>query len=374
MRVNSATAASLSPTYVHDKSGNLTAVIEPYIESYGIHHYDIIYAVSYQSVNQAINNVIASIVALSAGILLVSVGVWYLLINRLFLQPIAGVSRLALLISKGDLDRQIHLERRDEIGDLATAVDTMASSLKADIAKLKQIDELKSEFLMITAHSLRTPLTVIEGSIDNFKKAHPTQTLPIDLDTIEANIKRLGHFAEDALTISTMEVGQSHITLNPLEITPILQRLADEFAPLAAQKKLHFNAQINTDAWVKLNQPYFHSALWNLLDNAYKFTPENGSIELAATTREDHVSITVKDTGIGIAPSEVPRLFTKFHRATDTLSYNYEGTGIGLYLTKLILEQHDGSIHVDTAEGKGSTFTLFLPVAPRPDPPKTKDL
>lgn len=362
INVNVNDAASVSPTYIYNKNGDLVDIVEPYLESYGIHSYDVVYGISYTSVNRSVRDTITSIIGLSVGILLVSLVIWYFLINWLFLRPVAHVSHVALQISKGDLDKQVHLNRNDEIGDLAAAVDAMASSLKADITKLKQIDELKSEFLMITAHSLRTPLTIIEGYIDNFKDMQAKDNPgPIDLDTIEVNIKRLGHFAEDALTISTMEVSQSHVALTPVEIAPILQDIAEEFTTVAKQKKIHFTPKIDTKAWVNLNNPYFHSAIWNLLDNAYKFTAENGEIELTATTVGTNVEIVIKDNGIGIAEKEVPRLFTKFHRGTDTLNYNYEGTGIGLYLTKLIVEQHAGTIEVETREGEGSKFTMKLP-------------
>jgi signal transduction histidine kinase len=375
IKVSATDAIAVTPTYIHSGNGNLVAIVEPYVESYGIHRYNVVYGISYQSVNQSIDSIVTSIIALSAGILLLSLLAWYFLINRLFLQPIARVSRIALLISKGEFNQQIHLERSDEIGDLANAVDTMASSLKADITKLKNTDQLKSEFLMIIAHNLRTPLTVIAGYIDTLKiAADPGQILHDHVGEISANVTRLGHFAEDALTISTMEEGQTSLHRDPLEMAPILQGVADEFTSLAAQKKLKFSMNIKTSAWVSLSKPYFHSALWNLLDNAYKFTPEAGAVELSAITRGNNLEITVKDSGIGIKESEVPKLFTKFHRATDTLTYNYEGTGIGLYLSKLIVEQHDGSISVETTEGAGSTFTMRLPIVSPPSTDNSKPL
>jgi two-component system OmpR family sensor kinase len=356
-------ASSLSPTYLNDSQGNIVGIVQPYLETYGIHRYDVVYGISYKSVNQSIQNIITSILALSAGILSVSLGVWYFLINWLFLRPVAKLSQTAQQISLGDLDKQIHLSRNDEIGDLAAAVDNMASSLKADIAKLKQIDQIKSEFLMITAHSLRTPLFIIDSYIDKIKNSPSPGDLQADLDTITSNVKRLGHFAEDALTISTVEEGQSHIALKPTEIAPVIQSIANEFSELSIQKNITFTSSIETAATVKINAPYFHSALWNLLDNAYKFTGKGGTIELKATTSGDKLDIAITDSGIGISTAEIPQLFTKFHRGTGTLVYDYEGTGIGLYLTKLIADQHGGTISVNSIEGKGSIFTLQLPIA-----------
>jgi signal transduction histidine kinase len=100
-----------------------------------------------------------------------------------------------------------------------------------------------------------------------------------------------------------------------------------------------------------------------LLDNALKFTPVNGDIYVNMKRVGDTIQISIKDTGIGIAPEEMKRLFTKFHRGTSTITYNYEGTGIGLYVTKLIIDEHKGSIAVDSTSGKGSTFTVLIPLA-----------
>ena len=356
-------ASRVTPTYIYSQS-DVTRIVQPYLESYGIHRYNVIYAISYTSVDQSIQKIVTSILILSAAILVFSLAIWYVLINWLFLRPVDKVSEKALLVSKGDLDQQIHLNRNDEIGDLASAVSSMATSLKADINKLKEVDDLKSEFLMITAHSLRTPLAIMKEYIQIIKdSAKKGEDLSPNLEAIMLNLKKLDHFAEDALTISTMEEGDTKINLTPTDITPEIQKVVDEFQDIAKQKGINFKAEINVSAKVNLNVSYFRSALWNLLDNAYKFTPKGGSISLNAQQSGSKVEIRVSDSGVGIAEEEIPKLFTKFHRATSTLEYNYEGTGIGLYLTKLIAEQHGGSISLDSTSKNGTTFLLTLPLA-----------
>lgn len=362
IKATSDAATSLSPSYLHDSNGNLIGIVQPYVENFGIHRYAVIYGISYRSVDRTIRDIVGLITALSTIILLASLVVWYFLINQLFLRPVAHLSQIALLISKGDLNRQIRLGRSDEIGDLANAVDTMASSLKADIAKLKEVDKLKNEFMMITSHNLRTPLTIIKSYLELITSMKPPPQLQKILDTIGVNAMRLGGFAEDVLTISTIEAGQNILNREPTEMAPVLDAIAKEFAMLANQKKLQFNSVIDTTAQVNLSKAHFRSALWNLLDNAYKFTAEGKSVELTAHTVSGQLEITVKDTGIGIDAVEIPHLFTKFHRGTDTLEYDYEGTGIGLYIAKLIIEQHGGRITVESTKGQGSRFTISLPV------------
>jgi len=364
--VSEAAASAVTRTYLHDGHGNVVGIVEPYLEGFAIHRYNVVYGISYQRVDQDIRKIVTLIVSLSVAILLVSLLVWYVLINRLFLRPVSRISQDALAVSKGDLNRKMRLGRNDEIGDLAAAVDTMASSLKADITKLQEVDRLKSEFLMITSHNLRTPLTIIQGYLEVLKSAELPDDVRKMVEQIAVNVLRLLGFAEDVLTISTIETGNQNSWHETQEMRPILERIATDFDSLCAQKKLRFTPTIATDAWVDLDRSHFQSAIWNLLDNAYKFTPEGGSISLTVTTTEDRLQITVTDTGIGISALEMPKLFTKFHRATGTLRYDYEGTGIGLYISKLIIEQHGGGITVSSVEGKGSTFTIWLPTVPPP--------
>lgn len=369
IKVSSNQASSLTSSNIYDRNHNLVGIIQPYIESFGIHRYAVIYGISYESVNHNIQSIVDGILILSAAILLFSLVVWYFLINQLFLKPVAQLSQLALVISHGDLNRPIRLARRDEIGDLALAVDTMAGSLKADITKLKEVDKLKNEFMMITSHNLRTPLTIINSYLEQISTMNPPKELKGLLEPIGLNAMRLGGFAEDVLTVSTLEAGQDILHKRPTELRPVLETVAKEFTGLAKQKQLHFTSDISTRATVDLSRQHFRSAIWNLLDNAYKFTADGGLVNLSARDVDGQVEITVKDSGIGIRQSELPKLFTKFHRGTDTMQYDYEGTGIGLYIAKLIIEQHGGHITVDSREGKGSTFRVTLPTMPVPVKP-----
>ena len=117
---------------------------------------------------------------------------------------------------------------------------------------------------------------------------------------------------------------------------------------------------------IKASQGHLSSAIWNLLNNAYKFTPAGGRISLRVTDQDNWLRIEVADTGIGISDEEKPRVFTKFHRSTGALEYDYEGTGIGLYITKLVIEQHGGTIDFTSQLGKGTSFVIKLPLQPAP--------
>jgi signal transduction histidine kinase len=142
-----------------------------------------------------------------------------------------------------------------------------------------------------------------------------------------------------------------------------MQKIAKETLPTAQLRKLHFKSDIQTNAPIHISPPHVRSAIWNLIDNAIKFTPEGGEVLLKVSETDGMVAISVADNGIGISQEEMPKLFTKFHRATSVTVYDYEGTGIGLYASKIIVEEQGGKISVTSEEGKGSTFTIYLPIA-----------
>jgi signal transduction histidine kinase len=361
--VNAQQASSFDTVLVTDH-GKLTRVITPYIEDFGAHRYSIVYDVSYKAIDQSIRQLTTGIIFLAFGALILSIAISYFFINRLFLDPVRQVSNAAIAISKGDLDKKIEPKRNDEIGDLATSVNTMADALKADIQKLRDVDAIKTEFMMIASHNLRTPLTIIQGYLDTLLL---NKELPQDVrgtvEVVAASGNRLSVFAEDILTVSRLEAGENVMKSRyKTDLKELLERIANDFRSLAKEKKLDFQVLLpDHPCYSIISMPHIRAAIWNLLDNAVKFTKE-GSITLKLEVQAGKASISVSDTGTGIDPEEVPKLFTKFHRGTSTEQYDYEGSGIGLYLTKLIVDQHGGTIAVDSKLGKGTTFMVVLPI------------
>jgi signal transduction histidine kinase len=377
-------AASFQPIYIYNKQNSIKRIIYPFIGDDGSHQYALVYDISSASVNKAVRQLEQSIIIYSLIGLVVSAIVTYLLINRLFLIPIKELRDQALIISSGYYREEITVVRNDEIGDLAQSVKQMATTLTDDINKLKEVDKVKSEFMMIASHNLRTPLTIIDGNLELARSQTISEALGKILSNIETNSQRLKIFAEDLLIISSVEAGQKIFTTETLDIDSLINRIAKDFANMAETKHVKFIPSIaTTNVQIQGSSVHLRNAIYNLLDNALKFTPENGTIEMGMIHSGETIQISVKDDGAGIAPDEISKLFTKFHRGTSTLEYNYDGSGIGLYLTRLIITEHRGSIDVKSELGKGSTFTITLPVpdqaaettppaaAPVPTPPST---
>jgi signal transduction histidine kinase len=361
--VSTGDASSFNALYKYDSSNSIQRIIYPFIEDNGGHAYNVVYDISSAEVGTAVRKLEQSILTYSLIGLVLSAIVTYLLINRLFLIPIKQLRDRAIIISAGHYSEEIAVIRNDEIGDLAGSVRQMAESLKGDILKLQEVDKVKSEFMMIASHNLRTPLTIIDGYVELVKSETISPELRQMVDTIDSNSKRLGIFAEDLLIISSLEAGQKIFTKEQVDVDKLLATIATDFTVMADSEQIKFVANVApTGFQIQGSTVHLRSAIYNLLDNALKFTAEQGQIELSLAHVADAIQIVTKDNGVGIAPEEINKLFTKFHRGTSTLNYNYEGTGIGLYLTKLIITEHGGTIAVQSELGKGSTFTITLPL------------
>lgn len=347
----------------YDAQGFITQIIQPYVEDFGGYRYALVYTISTAKAEKQIMQVSFAIILLGLLFVAASTALSYIVLNRLFIRPVREISRLSNVISAGNLEQQIVTSRADEIGDLARSVNKMSNNLKADIVKLQDADKLKSEFMMIASHNLRTPLTVMKGYVESARTLPMTSELQNIFSNINASTIRLSEFAEDVLSVATIEAGELTADANALTIKPTLVKIIDEFSVVAKQKQITVQDElIIQQEKVRINEAHFRSALWNLLDNAYKFTEPNGQIMVKAFAQDGQLTIQVIDSGIGIAQDELPKLFTKFHRATSTLQYDFEGIGIGLYLTKLILEVFHGTISVESNKGKGSCFTVTLPI------------
>ena len=365
--VSANAAASFRPVYLMGADQAIRQIIYPYFEGSGAHRYSVVYDISSHQIDLQVSKETRGVAVLAAGALLLTIVTTYFLINRFILRPIRQVSRQAAIISSGNLEQQIIINSRDEIAQLGKAVNSMTNSLKASIAKLRELDKMKSEFMMIASHNLRTPLTIINGYLESAEKMTDVAQLRQALERISISSKRLGVFAEDVLTISRFELtGDTEIRREPTNLTEFIREMVDDFGRISHQQKRHFTAYFDDRPRpTLLSKPHIRSAVWNILDNALKFTPAGGQITLKLDDNGQQARIIVSDSGIGINEEELPKLFTKFHRGTSTMRYDYEGTGIGLYASKIIILKHGGEITATSQPGEGSVFTISLPLSGR---------
>lgn len=235
-------------------------------------------------------------------------------------------------------------------------------------ARLEELDEVKSEFVTIAAHQLRTPLTGIRWSYQTMLEDESSGSLmPAQRRVLQGGLKaslRMINLVNDLLNVARIEEGRFgfHFTLQAP--TKMIQRSTERFRNAARDKGIAFKAEVPDTAM----RPFFFDeekislVLDNMLDNALKYTEPGGTITLCAAEERKFLTLSVSDTGIGVPADQMHRVFDKFFRANNALKFHTSGTGLGLYVSKNIVERHDGAINMESKEGKGTMCTITLPL------------
>ncbi len=241
-------------------------------------------------------------------------------------------------------------------------VEERTHELRQAQSKLLETDKLKTEFIMLASHNLRTPLAVVEGYAELLSRSELDRTQKLAITKLSASTKRLSDLIGDMLTISTIESGNQPMDRKPIKASELFEHIFKEAGLLADTTSNTFSTELEVgDAQVLVSPDRLGAAIINIIDNAFKFT-NNGQVTCTAKQQQDKIVITIKDNGVGINAEELAKLFTKFHRGSDTLNYQYEGEGLGLYLAKQIITEHDGTVHVESVENEGTTATIEIPI------------
>ncbi len=236
-----------------------------------------------------------------------------------------------------------------------------------DITREAEIDRMKTEFISTVSHELRTPMTSIKGYIDLLYMgvAGPLSEQQKRFVTIiKNNADRLASLVSDILDISRIESGRVRLNFEPLSLKKVVEEVSLAFEHRIREKSLSYIVDIPDDLpplWADKDR--LTQILTNLISNACQYTPEGGSVTVTARAVGDVVQVDVRDTGIGIAPEDLPRVFDRFFRADHPVVRESPGTGLGLAITKAFVELHGGQIWVQSELGKGSTFSFTIPVA-----------
>lgn len=242
--------------------------------------------------------------------------------------------------------------------------------------KTREAELLKSktEFITVAAHQLRTPLTAVNWAFEALEEDSTlTQQQKELVDTGFMAAKKMLKTVNDLLDVSKIEEGKFGYQFEEVDIVSFMEEILSQMNDMAKQYgiKLYFNRPQNQLKHVYIDAQKLSMAIFNLLDNAVKYNVENGNVSVAVSAKdESFVQIEIKDTGIGIPQEEVAKLFTKFFRADNAVKTMSDGSGLGLYITKNIIERHGGRIRVESEINRGSVFTFTLPVDPTLIPKK----
>jgi len=231
--------------------------------------------------------------------------------------------------------------------------------------RTKELDRLKSEFVAVVSHEVRTPLTSIKGSLellgdDRFLQLPPPQKELLGI--CQANTERLITLINDILDFSKLEASKLPMTMESVELKHVLSEVVENIRNLAAMKKVEIDVRVDDSTGsVDADPMRVGQVVTNLVGNAIKFSPEGAHVEIFASGDESIVTVSVKDYGRGIAPRDLNRLFQRFAQLDSSTTRKAGGTGLGLVISKGIVEQHGGKIWVESALDQGSTFSFSLP-------------
>jgi signal transduction histidine kinase len=279
--------------------------------------------------------------------------------------PIQRINTRLAAIAAGDFAGHVDVDNRDELGALAANVNRMNDELRRVYGELEQASRHKSEFLANMSHELRTPLNAILGFSQVLREEMVgglNEKQAEYLDDILSSGHHLLSLINDVLDLSKVEAGQVELELAPFSLREALERGVVMVRERATQDgvQVSFTAARSVDI-VTGDERRVRQVIFNLLSNAVKFTPAGGAVDVSAAQVNGEVTVSVADTGPGIAPEDRDRIFEEFQQAEAGLER--EGTGLGLALSKRLVELHGGRIWVDSELGHGSTFVFTLPVA-----------
>jgi len=233
--------------------------------------------------------------------------------------------------------------------------------------KIKEVDQMKDEFISIASHELRTPLTSIKGYTSLILEGdygQITEKMEEGLDRIMTSTSRLESLVEDLLNVSRLEQGRLSIEKKNIEIEPIIEEIVQQLSVTAENKKLGLTYEKSAQKLplVSADPDRVKQVLVNLIGNAIKYT-ETGSVTVTNEIQSGKLRIKITDTGIGISPEAQKGLFQKFYRVKNEKTESIQGTGLGLWITKQIVEMMGGDIFLESIEGKGTQVTVVLPLA-----------
>jgi signal transduction histidine kinase len=291
-------------------------------------------------------------------------------ISGAIVRPLGRVNDILKRIASGDFALRLTVDNRDELASLARRLNRMAEKLGRLYGRLDAASRHKSQFLASMSHELRTPLNAVIGFSEVLRERMYGELNPKQagyVDDILASGRHLLSLINDILDLSKIEAGRMEIEAGEFDVAALLDIAMTLVRERACSHGISLQREIGPGlGTIRADERKLKQVLLNLLSNAVKFTPDGGLVRVSAKTAPGAVEISVADSGIGIAPEDVPVVFDEFRQVGGDRARKAEGTGLGLALTKKFIELHGGGIRVESAPGVGSTFTVTLPVVPGP--------
>ena len=291
----------------------------------------------------------------------------YLATNHM-LRPLRMMSEASKALAAGDFSKRIYCEGDDEIAELARSFNTMTDSLV-------QLEGMRRSFVANVSHELRTPMTTIGGFIDGILDGTiDAGQRDVYLQIVSDEVKRLTRIVQSMLALSRLESGYQEIKRGRVDLLGAICPVLDSLEQRIEKKNIAVEGLPELDGTHLFVDPdLFGQVLYNLIDNAVKFTPEGGTLSFRLEKGEGRVRLAIRNTGQGIAKDDLPKVFERFYKVDKSRSANKESSGLGLYIVKSIIDLHGGTITVRSVWGEYTEFEIGLPDRDGSDPKETGD-
>lgn len=280
--------------------------------------------------------------------------------------PLRAMSRAAKEFAAGRFDVRVPVSGDDEVAHLADAFNNMASSLQRS-------EETRRLFLANVSHDLRTPMTTISGFIDSILSgAIPQDQVPHYLEVISSEVRRLSRLVSSLLDITKIQAGERKFTMAPFDICEMAREIIISSEQRLEEKKLDVRFEAERDnMFVNADRDAIHQVLYNICDNAIKFSKDGGKYVVSIKDiSSSKTEISVYNEGDGISPEDIPLVFDRFYKSDRSRGLDKTGAGLGLYISRTIIDAHKERIYAESEYGKWCRFTFTLP---RKDVPKLKE-
>ncbi len=284
----------------------------------------------------------------------------YFITERL-VSPLRAMSRAAREFASGRFDVRVDVSGNDEVSELAEAFNNMANSLQHS-------EETRRLFLANVSHDLRTPMTTISGFIESILNgAIPQDKVPYYLNVIATEVRRLSRLVANLLDITKIQAGERKFNIAPFDICEMARDIIISSEQRLEDKKLDVVFDADRDnMFVNADRDAIHQILYNICDNAIKFSKEGGRYEVSVKDAGAKTVVSVYNEGIGISPEDLPYVFDRFYKSDKSRGLDKTGVGLGLYIARTIIEAHKEKIKVESEYGKWCRFTFTLPKGNQP--------
>ncbi|MFP3898519.1 MAG: sensor histidine kinase [Dehalococcoidia bacterium] len=315
----------------------------------------LVIARSTEQINEALARLVRTFIIAVPVAMALAAGGGIFLASRA-LKPVDQIARTAQEIGAGDLSRRISVTTRDELGRLAQTLNDM-------IGRLENAFQRQKQFTSDASHDLRAPLAIIEAeSTLTLQKERPPGDYRHSLEIISQESRHMSLLIDRLLTLARADAGNEQWNFTEVDLGDLITSMSTDVEILCHEKGLSFQLDKGQDLVVKGDEARLRELFMNLVDNAIRYTPSPGTVSVSSRREGQMAIVTITDTGVGIPAEDIPFIFERFYRVDRSRPRGDGGSGIGLAICRHIAEIHGASIEVQSEVGKGSTFSIRLPL------------